>query len=107
MQALYTLAAALGSFALCEILTHPNAKIRKKSPNIRIKWLELMPSIRILTRKRVIHIHHWVHLSLLLVVSFVFIQDGILSTWTAKGAMLGGVLQGLRFPDRGIVYPRN
>lgn len=106
MQGVYAIAAAFGSFLLCDILTNPKSRVKKRIPVLKIKRIELVPSIKITTSKKVIHIHHWLHMSALLVVITIFVQDGFLSSWATKGALLGGVFQGIRFPDRGIIHSR-
>lgn len=97
-------AAALG-YATFRATSHPTAKIRRKLPNIKIKRVQVFPVIRIQIFGRVIHLHHWFSLSVLLALSN-FIPIGILEPTFTKGVLLGGIIQGLRLPreHRKIIY---
>lgn len=104
VQYLYTLATVLLSYKLCNVFTHPKSKVWHKFPSLKIKRLELLPSIRITVKGRVIHFHHWFNFSLLLVIS-VFVNSVVLDFWLTRGFLLGGVIQGLSIPSaRKIVY---
>ena len=63
MQALYALISLLAGFKICDVLTHPDSKIRRKTPTIKIRGFELLPSIRITVRGRFVHFHHWMNLT--------------------------------------------
>jgi len=101
MQFLYALASALASYGICNFFTHPNSKIRQKLPNLRIKRVEFFPSLRLVGKAKIIHFHHWFNFSLLLCLS-IFVTSGFLDSWITRGALLGGIVQGLKFPDRNI-----
>lgn len=97
-------AAALGYLTL-KATTHPASKIRRRLPNIKTRRVQVFPVIRFYFFGRVIHLHHWVNFSLLLLLS-VFVTGGILDYMVTKGLLLGGVIQGLTMPGehRKIVY---
>lgn len=97
-------ATALGYLTL-RATTHPTSRIRKKLPNLRVKRVQLFPVIRVNLFGRVIHFHHWVNFSILLILSF-FISLGILDFVVTKGILLGGIIHGLSLPKehRKIIY---
>lgn len=97
-------ATALGYLTL-RATTHPSARIRRKLPNIRLKRVQVFPVLRINLFGRVIHFHHWINFSILLVMSF-FTTVGFLDLAVTKGLLLGGIIQGLRLPKehRKIIY---
>jgi len=106
MQVFYTLISVLAGYNFCNLFTHPNSNIWKNYPRLKIKGLELLPSIRILIKGKIIHFHHWFNLTLLLCVS-IFVTGGILDSWITRGALLGGIIQGLTTPSpnaRKIIY---
>ena len=108
MQVLYSLIALLISFKICNILTHPDSKIRRRTPSIKIKRLEILPSIRIFVKGRFIHFHHWMNFSILFVIS-ILIGGSILDSWLTRGILLGGIIQGLTIPSptaRKIIYSK-
>lgn len=97
-------AVALGYLA-SKTVAHPTSRIRRKLPNLKIKRMQLFPVIRVKLFNRVIHIHHYVYFSIMLVISF-FVSMGILNLIVTKGFLLGGIIQGLRMPKghRKIIY---
>ena len=97
-------ATALGYLTL-RVTTHPTAKFRKRLPNIKTKRMQFFPVIRFHFFGRVIHLHHWLNFSILLILSF-FVNTGVLDFTVTKGILLGGVLHGLLLPKehRKIVY---
>ncbi len=97
-------ATALGYLTL-RATTHPNARIRKRLPNIKVKRLQIFPVLRINLFGRVIHFHHWMNFTILLVIS-LFTSIGILDLLFTKGMLLGGIIQGLTLPKehRKIIY---
>lgn len=101
---IFTILTTLISYKICNLFTHPKSKVWRKFPHLKIKRLELLPSIRITVKGRVIHFHHWFNFSLLLVVS-ILINNVVLDFWLTRGFLLGGVIQGLSTPSaRKLVY---
>lgn len=97
-------ATALG-YLTFRATTHPNSRIRRKMPNLRMKRVQVFPVLRIHLFGRVIHLHHWFSLSILLILSF-FASIGVLDLMFTKGVLLGGIIQGLTMPrgHRKIIY---
>jgi len=101
MELIYTILSAIFGYTTLRATSRPNSRIHRNLPNIKIKNVELLPSIRITIRGHVIHIHHWFHFTLLLCIS-IFVTGGILDSWLTRGFLMGGIAQGLRFSDRSI-----
>lgn len=97
-------ATALGYLTL-KITTHPASHIRRKLPNIKTARIQVFPVLRMKIFGRVIHVHHWISFSVLLILSF-FITWGILDFIVTKGILLGGIIQGLTLPKehRKVIY---
>lgn len=98
MDYLELIPSTVAGYWIFKKATHPNSNLRKKLPNIIFKKrLQIMPVFRLRIFGRVIHLHHWVNLSILLGLSF-FLTGGILAYMITKGILLGGIIQGLRLP---------
>lgn len=95
-------ATALGYLTL-KATTHPDARLRKKLPNIKIRRIQLFPVIRVHAFGRVFHFHHWFNFSILLALSGVT-SFAILDHIFTRGLLLGGIIQGLTLPDRRLIY---
>ncbi|MBI2040397.1 hypothetical protein HYT18_04985 [Candidatus Microgenomates bacterium] len=89
-------ATALG-YLTFRATTNPNARIRRKLPNIKVKRLQLFPIIRLQAFGKTLHLHHWVNFSLLLVLSG-FTSIAILDHYFTRGLLIGGIIQGLTLP---------
>ncbi|BCX14884.1 MAG: hypothetical protein KatS3mg088_567 [Patescibacteria group bacterium] len=48
----------------------PGSKLHQKLPFIKIKFIQISPNLKIDFREKIIHIHHWLYMSLLLIISF-------------------------------------
>lgn len=105
MEYLSIIPATLLGYATFRATTHPTSRIRRRMPNVRVKRLQVFPVIRINIFGRVIHFHHWINFSVLLIMSF-FISVGILDYVVTKGILLGGIIHGLTLPKehRRIIY---
>lgn len=97
-------ATTLGYLTL-KVTSHPTSNLRRKLPNIKTKRVQVFPVLRVKIFGRVVHIHHWVSFSILLILSF-FITWGILDFIVTKGILLGGIIQGLTLPKehRKVIY---
>lgn len=97
-------AAALGYLA-CKTLTHPEASIRRRMPNVKVKRVQVFPVQRVFLFGRVIHLHHWFSFSLILIAS-AFLSLGIFDYIFTRGLLIGGIIQGLTLPKghRQIIY---
>lgn len=97
-------ATALG-YATLRVTSHPTSRIRKKLPNVKVKRVQVFPVIRVNMFGRVIHFHHWMNFSVLLILSF-FLSVGVLDFVVTRGLLLGGIIHGLTLPKehRSIIY---
>lgn len=78
--------------------------VAKQRPQIKIWRFQFSPNLRVFVKGRVIHMHHWINLSILLTFTF-FLNMGFMDYMFTKGLMVGGILQGLTFPDfKNVVY---
>ena len=73
-------------------------KINKRLPYIKIKFIQISPNIKIHFKKRSIHIHHWMTYSIILILSLT-LNTAVFDSLFSKGFLIGGILQGLSFPD--------
>ena len=78
--------------------THPEKK-KHKLPKVRVWRIELSPNIRIHGRQKVYHIHHWAVLTIFTAVTLLN-YEGFQYLLIIKGLAIGGIIQGLRYPDR-------
>ncbi len=85
-------------YKIAKIFSHPKSKIRRKMPYFKIKFIQFLPNIKIYIKGGIIHIHHWIYLSILLVLSFK-LSSSFLDSVFFRGALSGGIIQGLSFPD--------
>jgi hypothetical protein len=85
-------------YLLNRSISKSGGKINKRLPHIRIKFLQIGPVLKIHFKNRSLHIHHWITYSLILIVTFTT-NTYILDTLFSKGLLVGGILQGLTFPD--------
>jgi len=105
MQEIYTLISAITGYLMLGITSNPNSWIYKKLPRLKYKSFDIFPNIKITIKGRIIHFHHWFSFTILLCIS-IFVSGGILASWTTRGFLVGGIFQGLRFPDRNIFQKR-
>lgn len=82
-------------FIIFMLATHPGSKVNKKLPEKHIKNLQVFPRLHLKARNRVIHVHHWMFLTPILILIQNISQSNIL-----HGFVIGGILQGLMFKDR-------
>lgn len=87
----------LGYF-VSHLLSHPSSKVKHKLPHIQIKWVQILPNIRIHAKGRVILLHHWMNLTIVFVISII-VNQGFLDLLSTKGIIVGGIIQGLTYPD--------
>lgn len=105
MEALSIIPATALGYATLRATTHPTSRIRRKMPNFKVKRVQFFPVLRINIFGRVIHFHHWISFSMLLILSF-FTSIGILDFMVTRGVLLGGIIHGLTLPreHRKIIY---
>ena len=78
--------------------SHPEKK-KHKVPQLRVWRIEILPNIRIHSKSKTYHIHHWVILSMLTTITLIN-YEGFQYLTIVKGMAIGGIIQGLRYPDR-------
>jgi hypothetical protein len=106
MESLYPLISAIFGYKITDIFTNPKSKIWQHYPHVKIKRLELLPSLRITIKGRIIHFHHWFNFSILFGVSF-FSSNVFFDSWVTRGVFLGIIAQGLATPSaRKIIYKK-
>lgn len=105
MEALSIIPAAALGYATLRATTHPTSRIRRKMPNLKVKRVQIFPVFRINVFGRVIHLHHWMSFSILLLIS-LFASIGFLDLIVTRGILLGGIIHGLTLPreHRRIIY---
>jgi hypothetical protein len=96
-------ASTVLGYLILNFISTPGSKFNRRVPQVRFKWVQLFPSIKIFVRGRIIHLHHWFYLSILLVFSVVS-PTAFLDSALTRGFLLGAVIQGLKFRDRGLVH---
>ncbi len=80
---------------------------KRRLPSIRYRNIEFLPYFRIHIRTKTYHVHHWLILTIVTAVTFVS-YEGLQHMILLKGAAFGGIIQGLRYPDRfRFRHPRN
>ncbi len=82
-------------------ISHPT-KRKRQLPTISFKNIEISPNVRLHFRNKTYWFHHWFYLSVLVVATFL-VYDNVMHYASAKaaaGAAMGGIFQGLRYPDR-------
>lgn len=94
---LFLLSLFLGYY-ISLVFSHPKKK-KHLLPAIRYRNIELTPNLRIHFRNKTYWFHHWIYYTIIVCALFVAL-DGFTQLMLLKGAALGGVFQGLRYPDR-------
>jgi hypothetical protein len=108
MPYLVLIISSLLGFLLNLLLSKPDTKINKHLPEIKIKIFQFCPSFKISFGKRTFHIHHWMSYSFLLIITITMGVGGLADLLFIKGFCLGGIIQGLTFPDwKKIIYKKN
>lgn len=77
-------------------------QVPNRLPTLRIRNVEILPCIRIHVRSRTYWFHHWFYLTVI-TLSVFLVYDNLMHYTPAKaaaGAAMGGIFQGLRYPDR-------
>jgi hypothetical protein len=91
----------LAGYYLSLHISHPK-KNKHRIPRIAYKNIEFMPNFRIHIGSKTYWLHHWFYLSVI-IVGAVLIYDNMMHSTTVKAAAsaaVGGIIQGLRYPDR-------
>lgn len=105
MEVLSLLPATALGYLTFKATSHPNSRIRRKLPNVKVKRVQVFPVVRIYLFGKVFHLHHWFGFSLLLAIS-AFSNVSVLDHVVTRGLLLGGIIQGLTLPKghRSLIY---
>ncbi len=98
MNFFYFLSSVIFGYIFNRSLSRKGCIINKRLPNIKLKFLQISPNIKIHFRKHHLHIHHWLTYSVVLILTF-YINAGFLDTIVSKGVLIGGIIQGFTFSD--------
>lgn len=98
MEAIESFSGIAAGFWFYHLLSHP-FKLKNKLPQIKIKALEILPNLKIKLRKHVIHIHHWIFLSLAFTI-LIAMTTSFAQLLLVKSFCLGGIIQGFTYGDR-------
>ena len=79
-------------------LSHPQ-KQKNKLPKISIGNVDILPNFRVHTGNKTYWFHHWFLLSIVIAVPIV-VREDFQFPMVVEGLLIGGILQGLRYPDR-------
>lgn len=90
---------ALAGYALSHHFSHPNGRVRKHVPPVRVGNVQLMPNLLIATKNGRWHIHHWAYLPATYLPLLTFIRP-LLKRHLIHGFVLGAIIHGLTFSDR-------
>lgn len=92
-------------YALFLYFSHPNKK-KHKVPKVRIGRLEFLPNLKLHLGSKTYHFHHWFVLALIAAIA-IFVLEDFQFPMILQGLIIGGIIQGLRYPDRfKFRYPR-
>ena len=106
MELLHYLPASALSFVFFHFASRDELKMKGKLPKVKISKVEISPNIRIYFKNRVLHMHHWLNLSILLAIS-IPVHNALLDAQFTKGLFMGGILQGLLSPNSSkIIYKK-
>ena len=92
------LLSVLSGYLFFLYLSHPDKK-KDKLPHFKIGNVEMLPNFKIHIKSKTYHIHHWLVLSLVILLALTT-YEGVNHFTLLKGAAIGGILQGLQYPDR-------
>lgn len=105
MDILFLLPATILGFLTLKFTTHPHSRIKRKMPRVKVKNVQLFPEITVHIKGKIIRFHHWFNFSVILIIS-LFITSSLLDAVFTRGFLIGGILQGLSFPDRKIIFDK-
>jgi hypothetical protein len=86
------------SYQFNKSLSKTGGKINKKLPLIKARFIQFSPNFKITIRNKSIWIHHWLTYTIILAITLTT-NAGILSDLFSRGYLIGGILQGLSYPD--------
>jgi hypothetical protein len=96
-------AGTLLGYTVSKTMTHQKGKLRKKVPTIKLKWVQVLPHLKINIKSKNIHIHHWLSLPTMY-IPLIMSSDLIRAQVFLHAIVLGAVIQGLRYRDRFVFF---
>ena len=90
---------AFVGYAFSHHISHPNGRVRKHVPLVRLRNVQLTPNLLIATKNGTWHIHHWAYLPTLYIPLIATLKPLLQRHWL-HGFMLGAIIHGLTFGDR-------
>lgn len=104
MEAIESFGGIAAGFWFYHLFSQP-LKLKGKLPKIKIKALEVLPSLQIKLKKHIIHIHHWIFLSVAFAV-LITATTSFAQLLLVKSFCLGGIIQGFTYSDRFKILTR-
>jgi hypothetical protein len=98
MNVLFFFCSILLGYVINRSLSKDGHRIKKRLPFIKIKFIQFCPNVKIHVGNKYIWVHHWITYSIVLIITLT-LNVGVLDTLITKGVLVGGILQGLTFPD--------
>lgn len=97
--------SVIAGYVVFLYLSHPEKK-KHKVPKIGLWNIEFMPNFRVHIKSKTYHFHHWFVLALVILIPII-LRDDFQYPMVFKGIVVGGILQGLRYPNKfKFRYPR-
>lgn len=98
-------AGAALAFVVFRMTSHPTSKVHKALPSKNFKNLHVLPHVKIVTKDKTYHLHHWMTFSLL--YWRLFLKKKMFRSKLLHGMMLGSIFQGLTYKDRFQIRYKN
>ena len=89
----------LFGYSITRIFSHPGHQINKMIPSVCLKAVEFLPRLRVKLKQHIIHIHHWIFLSLIF-ASLLYFTSSFTQFLIVKSFCIGGIVQGFTYKDR-------
>ena len=94
-----TLLGSFIGFLSFSLTSHPNSPLGKRVPTKKIRNISFTPELKVSSKNRVFHFHHWIIFTSLYIAT-LYIHRGFLQSDIFQGFMLGSIAQGLTYEDR-------
>jgi len=98
MEAVQGVGGLVVGYWIYNLFSHP-LKFKSKIPSIRFKLIELLPNLKINLKKKIIHVHHWILLSVVVALLIIY-TSSFAHLLIVKSFFIGGIIQGFTFKDR-------
>lgn len=83
----------MAGYFVTKLATHPAGRVRKKWPRMKFGKLELFPCVRIHGKDRTFHLHHWLYMPIVLLIS-IPLENKFLDSSLTRAFLMGGSVQG-------------